>query len=60
MVRKNLIEKTNDLSKFFLENLPDGWEKHNTLCNLQQAVWWALKGLDQSTPVSDPTEPAND
>jgi hypothetical protein len=53
---KELIERSNELSRFFLQSLPDGWEKHNALCNLQQSVWWALKGLDQSTPIHNPKE----
>ena len=48
-----LIKMTNSLSEFLIKEVPDGWEKHNALCNLQQVAWWSLKGMDQATPVEE-------
>ena len=53
MSRSNLIKAVNKLSEDFMKEIPDGWEKHNALCNLQQSIWWALKGMDQTTPMAD-------
>jgi hypothetical protein len=42
----NEIEiRVKDVVKEVIEKMPDGWEKHNALCKLQEAIWWILKGM---------------
>jgi hypothetical protein len=46
MVTMDKVEKAFQVvSDFIIKDIPDGWCKHNSLVDLQQSVWWALKGL---------------
>ena len=56
---KAIEKQFEPITKFVVENVPEGWSKHQSLVNLQQVVWWAIKGVVEDSPKPEETKKTN-